>query len=59
MTQNKQRLGQCRAGIKQKTTPCASSLVTKPIQSTGEPILQQPQNTAQLTKRIESFISRV
>ena len=47
ITQNKPRLGQGRAGIKRKIKPHLSQQLNKPIQS-GEPILQQPQNTAQL-----------
>ena len=47
VTQNKPRLGQDRAGIKQKIKPVISPSLNKAIiQLTEKPILQ-PQNTAQ------------
>ena len=44
-TQNKPRFGQDRAGIKWEIKPHIPPQLSKAIQSTGEPILQQPQNT--------------
>ena len=46
-TQNKPRLGQGRAGIKRKIKPHIPPQLNKPIQSTQESVLQQPQNTTQ------------
>ena len=46
--QNKPRLGQGRASFKRNIKPQVPPQHNKPIQLTGGPILQQPQNTAQL-----------
>ena len=47
ITQNKPRLEQGRTGIKRKVKIQTSSQLSKPIQLTGKPFLQHPQNTAQ------------